>query len=226
MLTTWFMPAPSLPSESRMRSNVVRTSCSNVMLPLSGGRGTPIWPEMRASVIGVRPQNGGECQAQQVVLAPHLAHPFRECCVEIKYRLECDLRHMGVVLHVMHLIPGERRRIVDLDQRITAPSGAVGLDVTQAGLGPSPVAALGEGLERSSPDLVEFGFADSAAVFKSLEIQLAHSLTLPPLISPGTKPARQSNSQRLASNWIVRGSNRNRTTRRRPVGAPGAAEGP
>src|ERR1700675_1791655 len=47
MLTTWFMPAPSLPSESRMRSNVVRTSCSNVTLPLSGGNGTPTWPEMK-----------------------------------------------------------------------------------------------------------------------------------------------------------------------------------
>src|SRR6516162_5216020 len=47
MLTTWFMPAPSLPSESRMRSNVVRTSCSNVTLPLLGGNGTPTWPEMK-----------------------------------------------------------------------------------------------------------------------------------------------------------------------------------
>ena len=41
MLTTWFMPAPSLLSEPRMRSKVVRTSCSNVTLPLSGGNGTP-----------------------------------------------------------------------------------------------------------------------------------------------------------------------------------------
>src|SRR5258708_5270754 len=32
MLTICFMPAPSLPSESRMRSNVVRTSCSNLAL--------------------------------------------------------------------------------------------------------------------------------------------------------------------------------------------------
>src|SRR5258708_2040570 len=47
MLTICFMPAPSLPSESRMRSNVVRTSCSNVTLPLSGGNGTPTWPEMK-----------------------------------------------------------------------------------------------------------------------------------------------------------------------------------
>ena len=47
MLTTWFMPAPSLPSESRMRSNVVRTSCSNVTLPLSGDNGTPTWPAMK-----------------------------------------------------------------------------------------------------------------------------------------------------------------------------------
>src|SRR5215467_4985525 len=47
MLTTWFMPAPSLPSESRIRSNVVRTSSSNLTLPLSGGNGTPTWPEMK-----------------------------------------------------------------------------------------------------------------------------------------------------------------------------------
>jgi hypothetical protein len=30
-----------------MRSNVVRTSCSNVTLPLPGGNGTPTWPEMK-----------------------------------------------------------------------------------------------------------------------------------------------------------------------------------
>src|SRR6516225_5727782 len=130
---------------------------------------------------------------------------------------------MGVVLDMMHLIPGKRRRIVNLDQHITAPSGAISFDVTHAGLGPTPVVAPGEGLERGSPSLVEFGFADSAAVFESLEIQLAHNLTLPPLISPGTKLARQSISQRLAPNWIVRGSNRNRTTRRRPAGALDAA---
>jgi hypothetical protein len=47
MLTTWFMPAPSLLSESLMRLNVVRTSCSNVTLPLSGGSGMPTWPEMK-----------------------------------------------------------------------------------------------------------------------------------------------------------------------------------
>src|SRR6516165_1928638 len=115
---------------------------------------------------------------------------------------------MGVVLHMMHLIPGERCRIVDLDQRITTPGGAVSLEVAQAGLGPSPVVAPGEGLERSSPSLVEFGFGDCPAVFESLEIQLAHNLILP----------------RVQLDF--RGSNRNRTTRRRPVGAPGAAEGP
>ena len=47
MLTTWFMPTPSLLSESRMRSNVVRTSCSNVTLPLSGDNRTPTWPAMK-----------------------------------------------------------------------------------------------------------------------------------------------------------------------------------
>src|ERR1700693_5121555 len=47
MLTTWFMPAPSLPSEARVPPDVVRTSCANVTLPLSGGNGTPTWPEMK-----------------------------------------------------------------------------------------------------------------------------------------------------------------------------------
>ena len=32
---------------SRMRSNVVRTSCSNVTLPLLGDNGTPTWPAMK-----------------------------------------------------------------------------------------------------------------------------------------------------------------------------------
>src|SRR6516225_488888 len=104
---------------------------------------------------------------------------------------------MGVVLDMMHLIPGKRRRIVNLDQHITTPSGAISLDVTHSGLGPSPVVAPGEGLERSSPGLVEFGFADCAAVLKSLEIQLAHNLTLPPLISPGRNwPSRAFHNAR------------------------------
>jgi hypothetical protein len=46
MLTTSCMPAPSLLSEMRMRSKVVRTSSSKVTLPLSGGNGTPTCPEM------------------------------------------------------------------------------------------------------------------------------------------------------------------------------------
>src|SRR6516162_6303570 len=112
---------------------------------------------------------------------------------------------MGVVLDMMHLIPGKRRRIVNLDQHITTPSGAISLDVTHAGLGPTPVVAPGEGLERSSPSLVEFGFADCAAVLKSLDILLAHNLTLPPLISLCTKLAPQCIARRLASNWMVSG---------------------
>jgi hypothetical protein len=40
------------------RSKVVRTSCSNVTLPLSGGNGTPTWPEMKIQEpVGVSMRN-------------------------------------------------------------------------------------------------------------------------------------------------------------------------
>src|SRR5215469_13662708 len=88
MLTTWFMPAPNLLSESRMRSKVVRTSCSNVTLPLSGDNGTPIWPEtkiqqpacvsMRSASLKLGAIGLGRCLRKSIALLPVIL-PFGVC---------------------------------------------------------------------------------------------------------------------------------------------------
>src|SRR5262245_54475645 len=72
----------------------------------------------------------------------------RECKsqhgVHVRHRVESDSRHVAVVLIVMCLVAGERSRIIDVDEGVAAPTRAVGLDVSNALLDATPIAACGE----------------------------------------------------------------------------------
>src|SRR5215469_6083045 len=133
MLTTWFMPAPNLLSESRMRSKVVRTSCSNVTLPLSGDNGTPLWPEtkiqqpacvsMRSASLKLGAIGLGRCLSKSMALLPVIL-PVGVCTGFNRRRLSLPSTASDPVFYVNRDGPAgivERLSILDRDGRVRRP---------------------------------------------------------------------------------------------------------
>src|SRR6516165_9067392 len=184
MLTTSFMPAPSLPSEPRMRSKVVRTSCSNVTLPLSGGSGTPIWPEtkiqqpacvsMRSASLKLGAIGLGRCLSKSMALLPMIllfsvCTGFNRCRLPLPSTASDPVFYVnrdgpaGIVERLSHLFPdGVPRRLGHGRQqlaggRTAALEGAIiGVERRQHKGG-----FLGAGLEVHEPSLTEQRFKPS-----------------------------------------------------------------
>src|SRR5690349_3355550 len=105
---------------------------------------------------------------------PHAVHRLREGAVHVVDRFISDVHDVAVVLQVMHLVPIERLRVINLDQDVPTPGRAVGPLVRDSLLHTAPVPRPRERLEGLAPCLIELGLGDTIAVGEPMDVHLSH----------------------------------------------------
>jgi len=98
----------------------------------------------------------------------------RQRSIHIDQRLERNRDHVAVVVDVEQLVLAERLRVLDFNQRKTAPGRAVPVEVLDSLLDAAPIPGLGHGFVGDAPRGVEHGPVDGSAVLEALQIDLTH----------------------------------------------------
>src|SRR6266568_6693344 len=88
--------------------------------------------------------------------------------IHVKQRFECDVHHVAVRLVVEHLVAAKGLGVLDFEERIAAPAGAIRLVVRHATVDVTPVPRPGERLEGFAPCLIEFRLADALGIDETL----------------------------------------------------------
>src|SRR6266508_1148680 len=94
--------------------------------------------------------------------------------IQIDQWLERNLDHVAVAVDVEQLVLGESLRVLDFNQRKTAPGRAVPMEVLDSLLHAAPIPGFRHDFMGDAPRGVEHGPVNGPAVLEALQIDLTH----------------------------------------------------